>query len=329
VEKRRRRFGCLHFLCEKIGRILFRFSAWGSVRKQLQIAGVTLSVNSKDLKWQLEDDSHYSPFVVAGQDTDIVVDVRWHPLGVRDLGMEVFSARDNPGRFPPNWRLYHTAHGLWHLQVNASAYPVFVERMAVFESHFRQGTVYVELAHRELAVYPFPLSAPLDRVLFVNIVTHGLGVMLHACGVVLDGKGYLFAGPSNAGKTTLARLWAEFGDATVLGDECLILRRKGDRFWVYGTPWVGEAGLFSPEGVPVEGIFHIRHAAGNTLARTPIKQAVEQLLGQTILTPYDPFAVEYGLDFCLDFVHEVPAHDLGFVPDESAVEMIRGELGRA
>ena len=119
---------------------------------------------------------------------------------------------------------------MWSLEANASAYPVFQRRIAVFERDFRRGKVYVELTRRDLAAYPYPLSAPLDRVLFVNIVTHGLGLMLHACGIVQNGKGYIFAGPSNAGKSTLSRLWAKASEATILGDECLVLRKEGSQF---------------------------------------------------------------------------------------------------
>jgi hypothetical protein len=281
-----------------------------------------LSIKPGELPWNFEPDSRYLPFLVEGKEGDIQVEVRWEPHTVTDLGAEVFSARDMPGRYPPNWRLYLADDGLWRLQVNASAHPVFRQRVAVFESDFRRGRVYVDLQHRDQEVQPYPLAGPLDRVLFVNIVTHGLGIMLHACGVKVDGRGYVFAGPSDAGKTTLSRLWDEFSDATILGDECLILRRREGRYWAYGTPWVGEAGLFSPQGVPIEAIFFIEHAGANRLRRISAHSGIQQLLAQSILTPYDPIAVEFGLDFCLDLVEAIPLYQFGFVPDGSAVRTI-------
>lgn len=296
-------------------------------RKQLEIAGVTLSIHSKDLQWDFEADSRYRSFEVSSEKKDVQVSVHWQPARTEDLGDEVFSARDIPSRYPPNWRLYRSSAGGWSLEVNASAHPdLFRRRMAVFQPDFRRGDVYVDLTRRDLSLYPYPLETPMDRVLFVHVVTHGLGVMLHACGVVQDGKGTIFAGPSNAGKTTLARLWTEYSEATILGDECLILRKRDNRFWVYGTPWVGEAEAFSPLGVPVERIFFIYHAPQNMLATTSPARAVEQLLAQSILTPHDSYAVEYGLDFCLDLVTEIPIQDYGFVPDQSAVELIQGVL---
>jgi hypothetical protein len=296
------------------------------VRKQVQIAGVTLSIESGDRQWRFDADSPYLPFEVSGHQADVEVNVHWHAPEIESLGQLLFSARDVPEPFPPDWHLHRNGRGLYVLQVNAAAHRVIRQRLGVFQPDFRRGDVYVDLLNEDLPLRPYPLCAPLDRVLFVNIVGHGLGIMLHACGIALDGKGYVFAGPSDAGKTTLSRLWAEYSHATVLGDECLILRQHQGQFWVYGTPWVGEAGLFSLLGVPVEGLFFLHHAGQNLLSSTPLGRAAEQLLAQSILTPYDRNAVEYGLDFCLSLVSEVPARDFGFLPDESAVDFMEAHL---
>jgi hypothetical protein len=293
------------------------------LKRQLKIADVIVGIDSKDLLWDFDSGSHYGPFVATGSEEHVHVDVHWHGLDRKDLGDALFSARDVPGRVPPNWCLYRNIQGAWSLQVNTSAYSVFRQRVAVFGPDFRQGVLYVDLARRDLAVYPYPLGPPLDRVLFVNIITQGLGVMMHACGVVHNGSGYIFAGPPEAGKTTIARLWSKFSDATVLGDECLILRKKDERFWVYGTPWVGEAGLCSPVGVPAEGMFFIRHDPVNVLTPLAPERAMERLLAQSLLTPYDASAAGFGLDFCLGFVSGVPTFDFGFAPEESAVRLIQ------
>ncbi|HSR30027.1 MAG TPA: hypothetical protein VLY63_05630 [Anaerolineae bacterium] len=293
------------------------------MKRQLKIADVIVGIDSRDLPWDFSSGSPYDSFLVREPEEHVHVEVHWHGLDRKNFGDEVFSARDVPDRVSPNWCLYRDLQGLWALEVNTSVHSVFRQRVAVFGTDLRHGELYVDLAHRDLAVYPYPLGAPLDRVLFVNLIAQGLGVMLHACGIVCDGKGYIFAGPPEAGKTTLARLWSRFGDATVLGDECLILRRKGEQFWVYGTPWVGEAGLCSPVGAPTEGIFFIRHDLGNLLTPIAPERAVERLLAQSFLAPYDASAVGFGLDFCLGFVADVPAFDFGFVPEASAVRLIQ------
>jgi hypothetical protein len=279
-------------------------------------------------QWAFDNESKYGPFEVAGQDADVEVSIHWRPAVPQELGEAIFSARDMPHRYPPNWRLFRDGQGLYVLEVNSPGGQPIRQVVGVFGGDFRRGDVYVELNPEVRSVYPYPLAAPLDRVLFVNIMSQGLGIMLHACGVALDGKGYVFAGPSDAGKTTLSRLWAEFSGAKVLGDECLIVREHGGQFWVYGTPWVGEAGLYSPQGVPIAGLFFIHHADDNQLIATPLGRAAEQLLAQSILTPYDAAAVEFGLDFCLSLVSEIPAQDFGFLPDRSAVQFLKEYLRR-
>jgi hypothetical protein len=301
---------------------------WGSVSRQLQIAGVTLSIESVNGRWAFDSESRYGPFEVSGQDADVELTVHWHPAAVQELGEALFSARDMPHRYPPNWRLYRDGHGRYVLEVNSAGGQPIRHRVGIFSEDFRQGDIYVDLDPEIHSAYPYPLATPLDRVLFVNILAHGVGIMLHACGVVLDGKGYVFAGPSDSGKTTLSRLWAEFGSATILGDECLIVREHEGQLWVYGTPWVGEAGHYSPDGVPLEGLHFIHHAYENRLMPVPFAAAAEQLLAQSTLTPYDAATVEFGLDSCLKMASEIPAQSFGFVPDESAVRFIEGHLGR-
>jgi hypothetical protein len=292
------------------------------VERQLRIAGVVLGIESREVAWDFEPGGRYAPFLVHGLGEDVHVGVHWRALGLDKLGEEVLSVRESPNLALPNWQLLRHSQDGWALRVNTSAYAVFRQRIALFQSDFRRGDVYVELADHDLAVYPYPLTTPLDRVLFVNLLARGLGVMLHACGVVKDGKGYVFSGPPDAGKTTLARLVDRFSDGMVLGDECVIIRRKGNRFWVYGTPWYGEAGLHSPQGAPLEQLFLIHHARKNLCSPIPAQEAASRLLAQSILTPYDAAAVEFGLDFCLSLIAEVPAYDFGFVPEASAVRQI-------
>ena len=55
-----------------------------------------------------------------------------------------------------------------------------------------------------------PVHYPLDQVLLA-LALAGEGLILHAAGVDLGGRGVVLAGVSGAGKTTIARLCAEAG----------------------------------------------------------------------------------------------------------------------
>lgn len=221
------------------------------MQRQLKIAEIVLVIDSGQVDWASKPDSSYRLFQTEQEDADVQVDVHWQPVDRECLGEEVLSVRQAAAPSSPAFRVYRDGRGFWCFEVSIGGYPLFVSRVAVFQPDFRRGDVYVEVTRKDAAVYPFPLAPPLDRILLAHYLARRGGLLLHGCGVAQDGVGHVFVGQSGAGKTTLARLWAEQGDATVLGEECLILRKKDSRFWVYGTPWTGEAELCSAIGVPI------------------------------------------------------------------------------
>jgi hypothetical protein len=58
--------------------------------------------------------------------------------------------------------------------------------------------------------------------------------ILHAAGIVREGKAALFLAPDGGGKSTVA---AHPGAGLVLGDDQIVVREEGDGFHAYGTPW--------------------------------------------------------------------------------------------
>ena len=63
-------------------------------------------------------------------------------------------------------------------------------------------------------------------------VTHVLkGLSLE----IIRGEFLAIVGPSGVGKSTMAKIWHDEG-ALVIDDDRLIIRKMGDRFYIYNTP---------------------------------------------------------------------------------------------
>ena len=78
---------------------------------------------------------------------------------------------------------------------------------------------------------------PTDQILVARWLADRQGCYLHSAGAILDGKGLLFVGHSDAGKTTTVRMLQD--QAEILCDDRNIVRRSGDRFrrvW-HVEPW--------------------------------------------------------------------------------------------
>lgn len=149
------------------------------------------------------------------------------------------------------------------------------------------------------------------------------GMMLHASAVALDGKGYLFSGPSGVGKSTHTKLWQRLfeGSAQVFNDDKPALRLIEDRWYAYGTPWCGKDGININMKVPVAGICFLRRGEINEIRRLTEGEAMKRVIAQTLRR----FGKAEGLDRMLTLVdrlvREIPIYELACTPDMGAAQL--------
>jgi hypothetical protein len=108
------------------------------------------------------------------------------------------------------------------------------------------------------------------------------GIFLHACGIVKDEGGYIFLGFPNSGKTTIAEFSQK--EALVLSDDGIILRKCGNRYKIFGTPYTEIISDDLSMGYPLKKMFFI-HKYGNTYTE-PLSPAKASAL---ILLHYIPY----------------------------------------
>ena len=84
---------------------------------------------------------------------------------------------------------------------------------------------------------PYSIDGVL-RILHSLFLAREGGFLVHAASAVRNGRAFLFAGVSGAGKTTLSRLAPP--DAEVLTDEISYVRPCESGYEAFGTPFAGE-----------------------------------------------------------------------------------------
>ena len=168
-----------------------------------------------------------------------------------------------------------------------------------------------------------PFSGYLDELLMINFLARGRGVIFHACGVVDEGRGLMFVGVSGAGKSTFAELWRQ-RQVTLLSDDRIIVRRPEGQFRMYGTPWHGVAYICSPESAPLERIYFIEKAPRNYVKELSPVEVATRLLVRCFPPFYDGEGLAFTLEFLSRIAEEIPCSELGFVPDVSAIDFVRG-----
>ena len=115
-----------------------------------------------------------------------------------------------------------------------------------------------------------------------KLLDHG-GMMLHSSAVMVDGRVYLFSAPSGTGKSTHTALWLQYlGErAKIINDDKPAIRVKGEKAYVYGTPWSGKTDLNRNVRGELAGIAVVKRSEANQIRRLNKKESIFALLDQT------------------------------------------------
>jgi len=197
-------------------------------------------------------------------------------------------------------------------------------KAAWFDPQFQRGHIVLKRAVYDSDAPVFPLEYPIDELVMMHRLALGEGVEVHALGLAdEDGSGYLFLGHSGAGKSTTARLWMAQPGAKLLSDDRIILRKQDNTFWMYGTPWHGDAGVSSQGKVALSAIFLLEQAPDNQLLPMAPAQAAAELFARAFVPHYLRDGIQFSLNFLEELTRSIPCSIFRFAPTGSAVEAIR------
>lgn len=103
--------------------------------------------------------------------------------------------------------------------------------------------------------------------------------LVHSAGVIRNGNGYLFAGASEKGKSTIAGLSKEYH---VLNDEINLVMLPDNGIFVEGTPFNGFFHDKSVGHAPLKAVFLLEHGREHELAHVSPAESVKTIMSQIV-----------------------------------------------
>lgn len=163
-----------------------------------------------------------------------------------------------------------------------------------------------------------PLEYPVDGLFLYYLTAKFNDIFIHASGVSLNGKGFLFSGISGKGKTTISRLCDKAG-GKVIHDDRLIIRKRADGYVFYNTPVYANE---TPASAKLEHIFLLEHSPVNEVVHLGGAESVSRMLANCIQHNWDSWIIGNLLGSVSDLCKDIPVSILRFRPDESVITEI-------
>lgn len=286
-------------------------------RAQARIADIDFAIVSNDPAMKVQIQGPTQNFLIHKAHSDITIEARWDDLSEMKLtGHKLFESS-------VIWQLYQN-DSIYIFSLGSQTLGSIPYKIARVRKDFSWGEVLIHRAYFEQDRPIYPLEYPLDELLFIHYLALRRGAEVHACGVVdAHGGGHLFLGQSEAGKTTLAKLWQDEERTTILSDDRIILRQKDKELWMYGTPWHGEAGFASPLRARLSRLYFLQHGKENEVVGLGTTEAMAQLFACSFVPFYSPEALKFTVGFFEEVARAVPCYKFSFFPDKRAVGFIQ------
>jgi hypothetical protein len=234
--------------------------------------------------------NRYAGYVRDGLKAAFTFDVELIPPEIADADAEATVRLDN---------------GQWVLERG--------DFRAVWDPKARRGRIRQSLN-------PYAIDSVL-RIVHTMLLANDGGFLLHASSGVRGGKAYLFSGVSEAGKTTIARLAPS--DVALLTDEVSYVRRDGEQYFAFGTPFAGELGKAGENiSAPIEAVYLLSKAEENHIEPMAPAEALRRLMRNILFFANDAALVRQVFEAASAFVARIPVFELAFYPDARVWDLL-------
>jgi len=283
------------------------------------IAGMTLAVSS-DLPI-MEETFHpkFRQFAVKAPGEDVVhLHHHFHLLdmGENEPGKKIYEKSP--------WMIFQNNNHFTYVWMSSLDNTDNSKRAAVFSLDHTRGVIYNDeinqRAFNDGNVGALTLF-PTDQILLARLLADRNGCLLHSSGMIMDGKGLLFAGHSDAGKSTISLMMKN--RATILCDDRNVIRKQGSGFKLYGTWSQGDVEDVSADSAGLKAILFLQQAQENSLVKLEDTSIILKKLLACLIKPFTAGTWWHKtLDLVEEIVRDVPCYELCFDKSGEVVELL-------
>lgn len=193
-------------------------------------------------------------------------------------------------------------------------------KLLLFNQNRKSATVYIDTQKINEYYYDDLM------VIFSTLLSQDNGLILHCTAAKNKetNEVKIFSGESGNGKSTIAKIFHENNRYTILNDDRIIIKKAGERYLAYGSPWYSKTQLNANEWGEVKDIYFIFHGQNNYKQLLPVSEARKIFLKNVFYIPnWDNKCLFMTLALAKDLSRNIVSYKLFFVPDGRVVNYLK------
>jgi hypothetical protein len=162
---------------------------------------------------------------------------------------------------------------------------------------------------------------PTDQILLARALAEKSACIIHAAGLAMEDRGFLFVGHSDAGKSTIVSMLQKY--SKVLCDDRIIVRKSKQGFDIYGTWSHGDIPDVSADSAPLKAILFLEKSSETELIHLESKQ---EIIANLLVYLIKPLVTLDWIKKMVSLIEQIsfttPCYILKFKKDESPQNLI-------
>ena len=226
------------------------------------------------------------------------------------------------------WAIYKGDNQFTYVWTPSSENSNGFRRAAVFSLDHTQGVIYNDdINHGAFNAGNIGSLTlfPTDQILLARLLGDRNGCVFHSTAMIMNGKGLLFVGHSEAGKSTMSLMMKH--RATLLCDDRNIVKKEAKGFKLFGTWSHGDVEDVSSDSADLRAICFLKQAKENSLVRIEDRKIILQKLLACLIKPFvSKMWWNNTLDLISEIVRGVPCYEFSFDKSGRVAEVLENEF---
>lgn len=141
---------------------------------------------------------------------------------------------------------------------------------------------------------------------------------LHSASILYHDKAWLFSAPSGTGKSTHTDIWNRLFQTPVLNGDLNLIGIENQTPVVYGTPWCGTSGIYTPKAYPLGGITLLKRGLHDQVLPMARDEQMFSVMQRLISPSWTSQMLCWNLEFTEQLLSHIPVFRLQCTKQDSA-----------